>query len=209
MCVSWWLNTGSQVEALIFAFNHLNKIIPPEITENDQLTQYLSLLLLLKCYICLFSHLTESSSQLNLPIISGSFLQKGARLFFRRRHQRKEPGMSQSHNDLVYLDSPGTVERASRTATLSRVLNRKSKNKSKANGSTSVGEPHVWPLYYPSIFSRVYSSFQQLELICIWANLLVLMPNLQTRAFALWIRKSCRGKKYSLYCLILWQWQRT
>lgn len=73
----------------------------------------------------------------------GSFLQKGARLFFRRRHQRKEPGMSQSHNDLVYLDSPGTVERASRTATLSRVLNRKSKNKSKANGSTSVGEPHV------------------------------------------------------------------
>uniref|UniRef100_A0A3P9NY54 C2 calcium dependent domain containing 2 n=1 Tax=Poecilia reticulata TaxID=8081 RepID=A0A3P9NY54_POERE len=76
----------------------------------------------------------------------GSFLQKSAKLFFRRRHQRKEPGMSQSHNDLVYLESPAAVERASRTATLSRMLVRKSKsskNKSKANGSTPSGEPHV------------------------------------------------------------------
>uniref|UniRef100_A0A3B3ZFY6 C2 domain-containing protein n=1 Tax=Periophthalmus magnuspinnatus TaxID=409849 RepID=A0A3B3ZFY6_9GOBI len=73
----------------------------------------------------------------------GSFLQKGARLFFRRRHQRKEPGMSQSHNDLVFLESPASVERASRTATLSRMLHRKSKHKSKANGSTSTGEPHT------------------------------------------------------------------
>uniref|UniRef100_A0A3Q0R4E8 C2 calcium dependent domain containing 2 n=1 Tax=Amphilophus citrinellus TaxID=61819 RepID=A0A3Q0R4E8_AMPCI len=73
----------------------------------------------------------------------GSFLQKSAKLFFRRRHQRKDPGMSQSHNDLVYLESPAAVERASRTATLSRMLNRKSKSKSKANGSTSVGEPHA------------------------------------------------------------------
>ncbi|XP_019118994.2 C2 domain-containing protein 2 isoform X1 [Larimichthys crocea] len=74
----------------------------------------------------------------------GSFLQKSAKLFFRRRHQRKDPGMSQSHNDLVYLESPAAVERASRTATLSRMLNRKSKNKSKANGSTSTGgEPHA------------------------------------------------------------------
>ncbi|XP_029303914.1 C2 domain-containing protein 2 [Cottoperca gobio] len=72
----------------------------------------------------------------------GSFLQKSAKLFFRRRHQRKDPGMSQSHNDLVYLESPAAVERASRTATLSRMLNRKSK-KSKANGSTSMGEPHA------------------------------------------------------------------
>uniref|UniRef100_A0AAQ4QML8 C2 calcium dependent domain containing 2 n=1 Tax=Gasterosteus aculeatus aculeatus TaxID=481459 RepID=A0AAQ4QML8_GASAC len=63
----------------------------------------------------------------------GSFLQKSAKLFFRRRHQRKEPGMSQSHNDLVYL------EQASRTPTLSRMLSRKSK--SKANGATSVGDP--------------------------------------------------------------------
>ncbi|XP_059208314.1 C2 domain-containing protein 2 [Centropristis striata] len=73
----------------------------------------------------------------------GSFLQKSAKLFFRRRHQRKDPGMSQSHNDLVYLENPATVERASRTATLSRMLHRKSKNKSKANGSTSMGEPHA------------------------------------------------------------------
>ncbi|XP_042355261.1 C2 domain-containing protein 2 [Plectropomus leopardus] len=73
----------------------------------------------------------------------GSFFQKSARLFFRRRHQRKDPGMSQSHNDLVYLESPAAVERASRTATLSRMLNRKSRNKSKANGSTSTGEPHA------------------------------------------------------------------
>lgn len=76
---------------------------------------------------------------------TGSFLQKSAKLFFRRRHQRKDPGMSQSHNDLVYLESPAAVERASRTATLSRMLNRKSRNKSKANGSTSIGEPHAWP----------------------------------------------------------------
>ncbi|XP_077447825.1 C2 domain-containing protein 2 isoform X2 [Stigmatopora argus] len=69
----------------------------------------------------------------------GSFLQKSAKLFFRRRHQRKEPGMSQSHNDLVYLDSPATVERASKTATLSRMLSRKSK--SKANGSAPTGHP--------------------------------------------------------------------
>ncbi|KAM9384502.1 C2 domain-containing protein 2 [Pholidichthys leucotaenia] len=73
----------------------------------------------------------------------GSFLQKSAKLFFRRRHQRKDPGMSQSHNDLVYLESPSAEERASRTATLNRMLNRKSKHKSKANGSTSTGELHA------------------------------------------------------------------
>ncbi|XP_061658596.1 C2 domain-containing protein 2 isoform X2 [Syngnathoides biaculeatus] len=69
----------------------------------------------------------------------GSFLQKSAKLFFRRRHQRKDPGMSQSHNDLVYLESPATMERASKTATLSRMLSRKSR--SKANGSASAGQP--------------------------------------------------------------------
>ncbi|KAF6740002.1 C2 domain-containing protein 2 [Oryzias melastigma] len=72
----------------------------------------------------------------------GSFLQKGARLFFRRRHQRKDPGMSQSHNDLVYLESAAAVERASRTATIGRMLSRKSKSKSKANGSAATAEPH-------------------------------------------------------------------
>uniref|UniRef100_A0A8C6NQ82 C2 calcium dependent domain containing 2 n=1 Tax=Nothobranchius furzeri TaxID=105023 RepID=A0A8C6NQ82_NOTFU len=71
----------------------------------------------------------------------GSFLQKSAKLFFRRRHQRKEPGMSQSHNDLVYLESPAVGERVSRTATLSRVLGRKSK--SKANGSAPMWEPQA------------------------------------------------------------------
>uniref|UniRef100_A0A8C6LDV8 C2 calcium dependent domain containing 2 n=1 Tax=Nothobranchius furzeri TaxID=105023 RepID=A0A8C6LDV8_NOTFU len=70
-----------------------------------------------------------------------SFLQKSAKLFFRRRHQRKEPGMSQSHNDLVYLESPAVGERVSRTATLSRVLGRKSK--SKANGSAPMWEPQA------------------------------------------------------------------
>ncbi|CAL8266817.1 unnamed protein product [Merluccius merluccius] len=68
----------------------------------------------------------------------GSFLQKSAKLFFRRRHQRKEPGMSQSHNDLVYLEHPAAVDRARRTATLSRMRSKLlPKNKSKANGSTS------------------------------------------------------------------------
>lgn len=78
----------------------------------------------------------------------GSFLQKSAKFFFRRRHQRKDPGMSQSHNDLVYLESAAAVERARRTATFNRLLHRKSK--SKANGSASTEEPHVWTLPFPS-----------------------------------------------------------
>ncbi|XP_028839809.1 C2 domain-containing protein 2 isoform X2 [Denticeps clupeoides] len=70
----------------------------------------------------------------------GSFLHKSAKLFFRRRHQRKDPGMSQSHNDLVYLEHPeqaGLGEREHRTATLRRIINQKllHKGKSKANGS--------------------------------------------------------------------------
>ncbi|CAL8398459.1 unnamed protein product [Boreogadus saida] len=69
---------------------------------------------------------------------NGSFLQKSAKLFFRRRHQRKEPGMSQSHNDLVYLEQPAAVDRARHTATLSRMRSKLlPKHKSKANGSTS------------------------------------------------------------------------
>ncbi|KAM7374816.1 hypothetical protein PAMP_007453 [Pampus punctatissimus] len=89
------------------------------------------------------SSLSMCVSEASCKKSRGSFLQKSAKLFFRRRHQRKDPGMSQSHNDLVYLESPAAVERASRTATLSRMLNRKSRNKSKANGSTSIGEPHA------------------------------------------------------------------
>ncbi|XP_056140801.1 C2 domain-containing protein 2 isoform X2 [Lampris incognitus] len=91
------------------------------------------------------SSLSMCVSEASCKKSRGSFLQKSAKLFFRRRHQRKEPGMSQSHNDLVYLEPPAAVDRASRTATLSRMLNRKllPKNKSKANGSTSCGEPHA------------------------------------------------------------------
>ncbi|XP_072515209.1 C2 domain-containing protein 2 [Salminus brasiliensis] len=72
----------------------------------------------------------------------GSFLHKSAKLFFRRRHQRKEPGMSQSHNDLQYLEQPPDVsamsEREKRTATFRKIINRKllPKSKSKANGTT-------------------------------------------------------------------------
>ncbi|KAL7848513.1 hypothetical protein AOLI_G00232310 [Acnodon oligacanthus] len=71
----------------------------------------------------------------------GSFLHKSAKLFFRRRHQRKEPGMSQSHNDLQYLEQPPDVsavsEREKRTATFRKIINRKllPKSKSKANGT--------------------------------------------------------------------------
>ncbi|CAH2219112.1 PR domain zinc finger 15-like isoform X1 [Pelobates cultripes] len=60
----------------------------------------------------------------------GGFLRKGAKLFFRRKHHQKEPGMSQSHNDLVYLQEPGSEEHRKKGATLSRLLNKKmSKNK--------------------------------------------------------------------------------
>ncbi|KAK7120667.1 hypothetical protein R3I94_020604 [Phoxinus phoxinus] len=74
----------------------------------------------------------------------GSFLHKSAKLFFRRRHQRKEPGMSQSHNDLQYLEHPEAAmmgDREKRTATFRRIINHKllPKSKSKANGT--VREP--------------------------------------------------------------------
>ncbi|XP_077149941.1 C2 domain-containing protein 2 [Ranitomeya variabilis] len=63
----------------------------------------------------------------------GGLLHKGAKLFFRRRHQQKDPSMSQSHNDLVYLEGQGTSEHRKKRATLSRFLNKKllPKNKHK------------------------------------------------------------------------------
>lgn len=69
----------------------------------------------------------------------GGFLHKSTRLFFRRRQQRKDPGMSQSHNDLQYLEQ--TEER--RTASVKRIINRKllHKHKSKANG-VQTPDPH-------------------------------------------------------------------
>ncbi|XP_058886598.1 C2 domain-containing protein 2-like [Acipenser ruthenus] len=94
---------------------------------------------------------TETQSQLSLCVSEsgtvkkskGGFLHKSARLFFRRRHHRKDPGMSQSHNDLVYLEQPVAVEKERKSATLSRIINRKllprNKSKSKVNGA--MGDP--------------------------------------------------------------------
>ncbi|KAB0356946.1 hypothetical protein FD754_001102 [Muntiacus muntjak] len=53
----------------------------------------------------------------------GGILRKGAKLFFRRRHQQKDPGLSQSHNDLAFLQQPDGARR--KGATLSRILNKK------------------------------------------------------------------------------------
>ncbi|XP_012860821.1 C2 domain-containing protein 2 isoform X1 [Echinops telfairi] len=79
--------------------------------------------------------LSESSLTASEPGASkkhkGGILRKGARLFFRRRHQHKDPGLSQSHNDLMFLQQP---EAARRRTTLSRILNKKllSKHRSKS-----------------------------------------------------------------------------
>lgn len=68
----------------------------------------------------------------------GGILRKGAKLFFRRRHQQKDPGMSQSHNDLMFLQQPEGARR--KGATLTRILNKKllSRHRSK---STMNGAP--------------------------------------------------------------------
>ncbi|XP_016133357.1 C2 domain-containing protein 2-like [Sinocyclocheilus grahami] len=74
----------------------------------------------------------------------GSFLHKSAKLFFRRRHQRKEPGMSQSHNDLQYLEHPEAAmmgDREKRTATFRRIINRKLLPRSKSKTNGTVREP--------------------------------------------------------------------
>ncbi|KAM6095736.1 C2 domain-containing protein 2 isoform 2-T2 [Chlamydotis macqueenii] len=75
----------------------------------------------------------------------GGILKKSAKLFFRRRHQQKDPGMSQSHNDLVYLQQPLSEETRKKGGTLSRILNRKllSKNKSKNKLNGASAEPYV------------------------------------------------------------------
>uniref|UniRef100_A0A4W3IXY0 Uncharacterized protein n=1 Tax=Callorhinchus milii TaxID=7868 RepID=A0A4W3IXY0_CALMI len=41
----------------------------------------------------------------------GGFMRSGPKFFFRRRHHQKDPGMSQSHNDLVFLDQPTPLEK--------------------------------------------------------------------------------------------------
>ncbi|TKC46010.1 hypothetical protein EI555_012552 [Monodon monoceros] len=67
----------------------------------------------------------------------GGILRKGAKLFFRRRHQQKDPGLSQSHNDLVFLQQPAGPRR--KGSTLARFLNKKllsrHRGQSTANGA--------------------------------------------------------------------------
>ncbi|NXO02496.1 C2CD2 protein, partial [Rhinopomastus cyanomelas] len=74
----------------------------------------------------------------------GGILKKSAKLFFRRRHHQKDPGMSQSHNDLVYLQQPLSEETRKKGGTLSRILNRKllSKNKSRSKLNGASAEPY-------------------------------------------------------------------
>ncbi|XP_072850268.2 C2 domain-containing protein 2 isoform X1 [Pogona vitticeps] len=69
----------------------------------------------------------------------GGILKKSAKLFFLRRHHQKDPGMSQSHNDLTYLQQPTSDGTQRKGGTLTRILNKKiifkSKSKSKLNGT--------------------------------------------------------------------------
>lgn len=73
----------------------------------------------------------------------GGILRKGAKLFFRRRRQQKDPGLSQSHNDLVFLQQPEGPRR--KGATLSRILNRKllSRHRSKVAMNGAPGDPSM------------------------------------------------------------------
>ncbi|NXE93078.1 C2CD2 protein, partial [Menura novaehollandiae] len=75
----------------------------------------------------------------------GGILKKSAKLFFRRQHHQKDPGMSQSHNDLVYLQQPLSEETRKKGGTLSRILSRKllSRNKSKNKLNSASGEPFL------------------------------------------------------------------
>ncbi|XP_006898468.1 PREDICTED: C2 domain-containing protein 2 [Elephantulus edwardii] len=79
--------------------------------------------------------LSETSLSVSEPGVAkkhkGGILRKGAKLFFRRRHHHKDPGMSQSHNDLMFLQQPEGARR--KGTTLGKILNRKllSKHRSK------------------------------------------------------------------------------
>ncbi|NXP97977.1 C2CD2 protein, partial [Vidua macroura] len=74
----------------------------------------------------------------------GGILKKSAKLFFRRQHHQKDPGMSQSHNDLVFLQQPLSEESRKKGGTLSRILSKKllSRNKSKNKLNGASGEPY-------------------------------------------------------------------
>ncbi|XP_059696071.1 C2 domain-containing protein 2 isoform X2 [Haemorhous mexicanus] len=75
----------------------------------------------------------------------GGILKKSAKLFFRRQHHQKDPGMSQSHNDLVFLQQPLSEESRRKGGTLSRILSKKllSRNKSKSKLNGASGEPYL------------------------------------------------------------------
>ncbi|NXC99001.1 C2CD2 protein, partial [Certhia familiaris] len=75
----------------------------------------------------------------------GGILKKSAKLFFRRQHHQKDPGMSQSHNDLVFLQQPLSEESRKKGGTLSRILSKKllSRNKSKNKLNGASGEPYL------------------------------------------------------------------
>ncbi|KAM6225285.1 C2 domain-containing protein 2 [Rhynchocyon petersi] len=89
--------------------------------------------------------LSESSVSVSEPGAAkkhkGGILRKGAKLFFRRHHHHKDPGMSQSHNDLVFLQQPEGARR--KGTTLSRILNKKllSKHRSKSAMNGAATEP--------------------------------------------------------------------
>ncbi|KAI4813870.1 hypothetical protein KUCAC02_003091 [Chaenocephalus aceratus] len=59
-----------------------------------------------------------------------------------RRHQRKDPGMSQSHNDLVYLESPAAVERG-QPHRHAQPHAHPQEQEEQSQRLTSTGEPHV------------------------------------------------------------------
>ncbi|XP_037687355.1 C2 domain-containing protein 2 [Choloepus didactylus] len=75
----------------------------------------------------------------------GGILRKGAKLFSRRRHRHKDPGMSQSHNDLLFLQQAEGARR--KGMTLSRILNKKllSRHRSKTAMNGVPGEPGAGP----------------------------------------------------------------
>ncbi|XP_036870654.2 C2 domain-containing protein 2 [Manis javanica] len=85
--------------------------------------------------------LSESSLSVSEPGAAkkhkGGILRRGAKLFFRRRYQQKDPGMSQSHNDLMFLQQPDEARR--KGATFTKILNRKllsrHRGKSTMNGA--------------------------------------------------------------------------
>ncbi|XP_047419682.1 C2 domain-containing protein 2 isoform X1 [Sciurus carolinensis] len=87
--------------------------------------------------------LSESSLSISEPGAAkkpkGGILRRGAKLFFRRRHPQKEPGMSQSHNDLLFLQRQEGAPR--KGATLTRLLNKKLLSRHHRGKSAMNGAP--------------------------------------------------------------------